>query len=305
MKKNIVFMGTPSYAVRILEELLNDNFNILAIFTQADKAVGRKQILTPSKVKEFAINNNLEDKVHTPKSLKGEEISNFISSLKPDYIVVAAYGKILPKSILDIVPCINLHASLLPKYRGASPIQSAILNQEKESGVCTMLMDVGLDTGDVLECVKANIENKNSKEVFELFSNLAANLCVKTLNNFEQIQAQKQDESKASHCVKLKKEDGLLNLDDARSVYAKYLAFYEWPEVFLENNIKLKEIKLVDTSSKNKEKGVISKINKNSFILTCLIGSIEVFRLQAAGKKELDAKSFLNGARLKQGDKLV
>lgn len=305
MKKNIVFMGTPNYAVRILQELLNNNFNILAIFTQADKAVGRKQILCPSKVKEFAINNNLKSKVYTPKSLKNEEISSFISSLKPDFIVVAAYGKILPQSILKIAPCINLHASLLPKYRGASPIQSAILNQEKESGVCSMLMDDGLDTGAVLQCVKSNIENKNSKEIFELFSTLAANLCVKTLNEFEQIKAQKQDESKASYCTKLKKEDGLLNLDNANCVYAKYLAFYEWPGVFLQNNIKLKEIKLFDTTSKNKEKGIISKINKNSFILTCLVGSIEIFSLQVAGKKVLDAKSFLNGARLKQGDRLV
>ncbi|MBF7048180.1 methionyl-tRNA formyltransferase, partial [Campylobacter volucris] len=230
--KNIIFMGTPSYATCILEELIKEGFNIQALFTQSDKPVGRKQILTPSDTKKFILENNFDIKIYTPKSLKDENIIKDIKDLKPDFIVVAAYGKILPKEILNIAPCINLHASLLPKYRGASPIQSAILNADKISGVCSMLMEEGLDGGAVLESVEFNIEGKKSNEIFDIFSNLAAKLCVSTLNNFYKITPKIQDESKVSFCKKIKKEDGLIELNEASVIYQKFLAFYPWPGIF-------------------------------------------------------------------------
>ncbi|MCV3444705.1 methionyl-tRNA formyltransferase [Campylobacter lari] len=301
--KNIIFMGTPSYATCILKELIKEGFNIQALFTQSDKPVGRKQILTPSDTKKFVLENNLNIEIFTPKSLKDENIINEIKILKPDFIVVAAYGKILPKEILDIAPCINLHASLLPKYRGASPIQSAILNGDKISGVCTMLMEEGLDSGAILESTECDIEGKNSAEVFIMFSNLAAKLTISTLLNFEKIIPKKQDESLVTHCKKIKKEDGLITLDNASEIYQKFLAFYPWPGIFFENGMKFLDIELID-SEKTQKSGVILQLEKESFLLSCKKGILRIKTLQESGKKALDAKTYLNGKRLKLGDSL-
>ncbi|TXE85847.1 methionyl-tRNA formyltransferase [Campylobacter volucris] len=301
--KNIIFMGTPSYATCILKELIKEGFNIQALFTQSDKPVGRKQILTPSDTKKFVLENNLHIEIFTPKSLKDENIINGIKSLKPDFIVVAAYGKILPKEILDIAPCINLHASLLPKYRGASPIQSAILNADKISGVCSMLMEEGLDSGAVLESVEFNIEGKKSNEIFDIFSNLAARLCVSTLNNFFKITPKIQDESKVSFCKKIKKEDGLIALNEASVVYQKFLAFYPWPGIFLKNGLKFLDIELFDKDSLQ-ESGKILNIENDGFLLACNKGVLKIKILQESGKKALDGKTYLNGKRLKIGDSL-
>lgn len=301
--KNIIFMGTPSYATCILEELIKEGFNIQALFTQNDKPVGRKQILTPSDTKKFILENNLDIKIYTPKSLKDENIIKDIKDLKPDFIVVAAYGKILPKEILNIAPCINLHASLLPKYRGASPIQSAILNADKISGVCSMLMEEGLDSGAVLESVEFNIEGKKSNEIFDIFSNLAAKLCVSTLNNFYKITPKIQDESKVSFCKKIKKEDGLIELNEASVIYQKFLAFYPWPGIFLKNGLKFLDIELFDKDSLQ-ESGKILNIENDGFLLACKKGILKIKILQESGKKALDGKTYLNGKRLKIGDNL-
>lgn len=305
MMKKIIFMGTPSYATCILKALLEDeNFKILALFTQPDRAVGRKQILTPSDTKAFLCQNAPQIPIFTPNSLKDESIVSEIRALKPDFIVVAAYGKILPKTILDLAPCINLHASLLPKYRGASPIQSAILNNDKMSGVCTMLMEEGLDTGAVLESMECNIKDKNASEVFEILANLAAKLILSTLLNFEKITPKKQDESLATHCKKIKKEDGLIELNDAREIYQKYLAFTPWPTIFLENGLKFIELELVDETKKNSKIGEILELEKESFLLACKKGILRIKKLQESGKKALDGKTYLNGKRLKIGDSL-
>ncbi|HEC1751007.1 TPA: methionyl-tRNA formyltransferase [Campylobacter lari] len=301
--KNIIFMGTPSYATCILKKLVDKGFNVQALFTQPDKPVGRKQILTPSDTKKFVLENNLNIEIFTPKSLKDENIVNGIKSLKPDFIVVAAYGKILPKEILDITPCINLHASLLPKYRGASPIQSAILNGDKISGVCTMLMEEGLDSGAILESIECDIAGKNSAEVFIMLSNLAAKLTISTLLNFEKIVPKKQDESLVTHCKKIKKEDGLIALNNASEIYQKFLAFAPWPGIFLENGLKFLDIELID-SEKTQKPGVILQVEKESFLLSCAKGILRIKTLQESGKKALDAKTYLNGKRLKLGDSL-
>ncbi len=301
--KNIIFMGTPHYATCILKELINAGFNIQAVLTQADKPVGRKQILTPSNVKQFIIENNLNIKIFTPNTLKDENLISQLNAFKPDFIIVAAYGKILPKAILDIAPCINLHASLLPKYRGASPIQSAILNGDKISGVCTMLMEEGLDSGAILESVICDIENKNSNEVFVLFSDIAAKLCVNTLNHFHKITPKIQDENQVSFCRKIKKEDGLVRLDNAKSIYQKFLAFYSWPGIFLENGLKFIDIELIDVDKIQTSKRILD-ITNEGFLLSCEKGILKIKFLQESGKKVLDAKTYLNGKRLKLGDYL-
>ena len=186
---NVVFMGTPDYAVKILRHLKEADFNIKAVFTQPDKPVGRKQILTPSEVKIYAQNELVGVPVFTPHTLKDEVVVAELKAFEPKFIVVAAYGKILPKSVLDVATCINLHASILPKYRGASPIQSAILAGEKQTGVTAMLMDAGLDTGDMLDFICTPCENKMSSELFSELGELGGELIVKVLRNFENFKA--------------------------------------------------------------------------------------------------------------------
>ncbi|MBM0636547.1 methionyl-tRNA formyltransferase [Campylobacter sp. VicNov18] len=301
--KKIIFMGTPFYATCILKALIeNNNFELLALFTQPDKAVGRKQILTPSHTKLFLSQNYPNIPIFTPFSLKDENIIERIREFQPDFIVVAAYGKILPKAILDIAPCVNLHASLLPKYRGASPIQSAILNNDEKSGVCSMLMQEGLDAGDILESVECDIKDKNSTEVFELLAHLAAKLILSTLLNFDKITPKRQDPDLVTFCTKIKKEDGLVNLENARELYQKYLAFMPWPGVFLQSGLKFLELELVDEFKQNAKMGEILKLEKESFLLSCKQGILRVKKLQESGKKILDGRTYLNGKRLKNED---
>ena len=179
--KKIVFMGTPVFASYILEELINHGFNVVGVITQPDKPVGRKQILTPPDTKKYLLEKELDIEVYQPQNLKNEEAVSKIESFKADFIVVAAFGQILPKAVLDLAPCINLHASILPAYRGASPIQDALLSQEKFSGVTAMKMDVGLDTGDMLAFTYLDIERLNAIELFSSLASLAATLTIKTL----------------------------------------------------------------------------------------------------------------------------
>ncbi len=298
----IVFMGTPSYASVILKELLKDNsFEVVALVTQMDKPVGRRQILTPPDTKKFLLDNSLDIKIFQPETLKDETSIKFIKELKPDFIVVAAYGMLLPKEILSIAPCINLHASILPKYRGASPIQSAILNQDRFSGVSAMLMNEGLDTGDILSFSYIEISNLNAIELFEKLSHLAAKLTIKTLKNFNSLKPIKQIDCEATYAKKIKKEDGLVDLLDAKKVYAKYLAFIFWPGIFLKSGIKLKKIALHDIDTQNGI-GKILKIEKEYIILGCKKGSLKIFSLQIPSKKQMSAVEYIRGKRLEVGD---
>ena len=217
--------------------------------------------------------------------------------------MVAAYGKLLPKEILNCAPCINLHASLLPKYRGASPIQQAILNGDEISGVCAMLMNERLDGGAILKSASLNIKNKRADEVFLEMSELAARLCVETLNEFKTLKALPQDESKATFCTKIKKENGLVNLDNAKELYRKFLAFYPWPSVFLSNGLKFIDIELVDNAAHERD-GEILSVEKEGFLLACKTGTLKVKALQESGKNKVSAKDYINGKRLKSGDSL-
>lgn len=301
--KNIVFMGTPSYASKILEKIYKAKFNILAIYTQPDKPVGRSQTLTPPDVKKLAIDLGLNDIVYQPKSLKESGVKEHIKSLNPDIIIVASYGQILPRDILDIAPCVNLHASILPAYRGASPIQSAILDKNSLSGITAMAMNEGLDSGDILAFSILDITGMNSYELFDKLSIMAANLTIKILNEYKNINPIKQFDALSSKCKKIKKDDGLVDfsVDSASQIWAKFLAYYGWPGIFTKNGIKILDMEVANL---NGGIGEILSINDNGFVVGVNNGSILIKTLQAAGKKSVDAKSYLNGKRLGVGDRV-
>lgn len=300
--KNIVFMGTPEYAAKILRALAEAKFEIAAVFTQPDKPVGRKQILTPSEVKVYAQQHLPTVPIFQPASLKDDAVAVQIKDLKPDFIVVAAYGKILPQSVLDVATCINLHASILPKYRGASPIQSAILAGEKQTGVTAMLMDAGLDTGDMLDFIYTPCENKMSSELFSELGELGGELIVKVLKNFENLKPKKQDDAKASHCKKISKSDGLFSFDEeAGQIYNKFRALTPWPGLYLASGLKILSLELSEKSGKS---GEILSIEKDHVVVACKGGAVKIYELQEPSKKPTNAKAYINGKRLSVGDEL-
>ncbi len=305
MSKKILFMGTPDYATTIFKELLASRYDVVGLFTQPDKPVGRKQILTPPHIKQYCIDENIKLPIFQPLKLRGnEEAKKQIKELKPDFIIVAAYGQILPKEILDIAPCINLHASLLPKYRGASPIQESLLNDDFYTGVTSMLMEEGLDSGDILGLQYLKITSSMEvSEAFEKLSKIAAKLTITTLDNYENIKPIKQNESEVSFCKKIKKDDGLVNFSNAKNLYLKYKAYSYWPGIFLESELKLKDINLVETDSVNEE-GKILEISKNFIVIGCKKGSLKIATLQAPSKKAISSVDYIRGQRLEVGDLL-
>ena len=301
---NIVYMGTPDYASCILEILIKDKeIEVLSAYTQPDKPVGRKKLLTAPPVKRVALENGIE--VHQPLNLRSPETEEEIRALRPDYIVVAAYGQILPKNILDIAPCINLHASILPQYRGASPIQQSLLHGDKETGVTAMLMDVGLDTGDILKISRVSIpDSMMVEELFETLTHCAADLTLDVLKNFTSLKPQKQDDEASSLCKKISKENGLVVFDDAVTIYNRYRAYTPWPGVYLESGLKLKEMSLESKTGEHKP-GEVLEVGKNFLIIGCENGSLRITRVQPPSKKEMDIQAYVNGKRLERADTLV
>ncbi len=301
----IVFMGTPEYAAKVLRALAEAKFEIAAVFTQPDKPVGRKQILTPSEVKVYAQQHLPAVPIFQPATLRDEAVTVQIKELKPDFIVVAAYGKILPQAILDIAPCINLHASILPKYRGASPIQSAILAGEKQTGVTAMLMDAGLDTGDMLDFAYTPCENKTAAQLFDELGDLAGELIVRVLLNFANLTPLKQDDAQATHCKKISKSDGLFSFEEsARQIYNKFRALMPWPGIYLASGLKILDLKyLCGREDERRKPGEIIFDGKYYIYVACGGGgALCLETVQEPGKKPVDASAYLNGKRLGVGD---
>ena len=302
---NIVFMGTPEYAAKILRALAGAKFEIAAVFTQPDKPVGRKQILTPSEVKTYAQQHLPAVPIFQPTSLKDEAARAQIKELKPDFIVVAAYGKILPQAVLDVAPCINLHASILPKYRGASPIQSAILADEKQTGVTAMLVDAGLDTGDMLDFAYTPCEDKTAAQLFDELGDLAGELIVRVLLNFANLTPLKQDDAQATHCKKIAKSDGLFSFEEsARQIYNKFRALTPWPGIYLSSGLKILDLKyLCGREDERRKPGEIIFDGKYYIYVACGGGgALCLETVQEPGKKPVDASAYLNGKRLGIGD---
>ena len=302
---NIIFMGTPDYAQKILQRLIKtDDINVVAVYTQPDKPVGRKKVLTPPPVKTTAKEHNIP--VYQPQKLRDEETIKALLEIPCDFIVVAAYGQILPPQILNHAPCINLHASILPQYRGASPIQQTLLNGDKETGVTAMLMEEGLDTGDILQIQKVAVDDTIMvEELFEKLTETAADLTVEVLHNFHEFTPIKQNETEATHCKKITKADGEVTFDNAQVLYNKYRAFTPWPGIYLSNGLKLKKIELQNPDEEYPQEGRIIIIDKDSIVVTCKQGALRIYRVQPQSKKEMDVISYINGKRLSLEDTLL
>ena len=290
-------MGTPSYAEEILKTLINTpSIEVVAVYTQPDKPVGRKKVMTSPSVKKLSDENKI--KVYQPVKLRDENVVTELLRLECDYIVVAAYGQILSQPILDHAPCINLHASILPQYRGASPIQQTLLNNDKETGVTAMLMEAGLDTGPILKISTVNVlENETLRSLFEKLTKLACEVTLDVLENFSSYKPISQDNTLSTHCTKIKKADGKVDFLSASEVYNKYRAFTPWPGIYLESGLKLKNILLEEKESSN-EIGKILKIEDKTIVVGCKEGSLRIFSVQAPSKKEVDIISYINGKRL-------
>lgn len=300
----IIYMGTPDFAVPALERLVESSHEVVAVFTQPDKPRGRKMIMTPPDVKVCAEKYNIP--VYQPNTFKDGEALKIIEDYNPDTIVVAAYGKILPKAVLDAPKygCINIHGSLLPKYRGASPIQQAVLNGDKITGITTMLMDVGLDTGDILLQVETEIgENETSGELFDRLAVLGGDLLMDTLSSLEkgEITPKKQDESLASHTVKIDKSSCPIDFSKtAVEVHNQVRGLNPWPVATTrigEKNVKVYSTKLC---KKNGKEGTILSVKP--LIVACGEGSVEICQLQPEGKKQMTAEAFVAGHKLQVGE---
>lgn len=299
----IIFMGTPDYAGRILEKIINTkDMEVVAVYTQPDKPVGRKKVMTPPIVKTIALQNNIA--IYQPSRLRESDVVAELKKIECDYIVVAAYGQILPKEILKHAPCINLHASILPHYRGASPIQQTLLNGDAKTGVTAMLMDEGLDTGDIIKIQEIDVnEGEMSESLFERLTDVACELSIDVLENFNSYTPIKQDDSASSHCTKITKQEGEVAFEDAQSLFNKYRAFTPWPGIYLSSGLKLKKIELVEKESQN-EGGKILHVEKDGIVVGCKKGSIKVYRVQPESKNEMDVLSYINGKRLGIADNL-
>lgn len=294
-------MGTPDFAVPCLERLVADGFDVACVVTQPDKPRGRKQEMTPSEVKVCAMNHGIE--VYQPDSLRTDEAYEYLKKFEPDYIIVAAYGKILPKRILDMpkYACINVHGSLLPRYRGAAPIQRSVLAGDKVTGITTMLMGEGLDTGDMLLKSEYVIDiNATSGEVFDALAASAPDLLIETIDKFTkgEIVPEKQNESEATHAAMLSKDEAVIDWNkSAAEIHNLVRGMAPWPVAFTVYNGKKMKIFTTELIS---EKTTLSagkfKEDKNRILVACGDGNlIEVRSLQLEGGKRLEAKQFLAG----------
>ncbi|MFC1756433.1 methionyl-tRNA formyltransferase [Patescibacteria group bacterium] len=304
-KIKVIFMGTSLFSKEILKALLDEKYNIISVFTQPDKKSGRRNEIEISSVKYFCQKKSLL--CFQPQKLD-DEVKKKIEKSQPDIIVVAAYGKILPENILSIPKfgSINIHTSLLPRYRGPSPIQNTLLNGEKETGISIMLLDKGMDTGDILEQKK--IEITDSDTVLSLSKKLArksVDSILKTIPRWilGKIAPEKQNDSEATYCKLIEKNDGRIFWNkSANEVYNQFRAFYPWPGIFsfwhrndLQIRIKFNKIGVKKISRKlNYEVGEVFG-DKNQISINTANGVIIVNDLQVEGKKSVSAREFING----------
>jgi len=303
----VVFMGTPQMAVPTLRELLENNIDVALVITQTDKPKGRGKQMQAPPVKEFALEKGIP--VLQPKSLRNNpEILEELKSIKPDFLVVAAYGKILPQEVLDVPEYapVNVHFSLLPKYRGAAPVNWAVINGEKDTGVATMLMDAGLDTGDILLVEKTEIGRKTAEDIAEELSETGAKLLIKTLLNFKEITPVKQNDAEMTYAPMMKKEDGRIDwTKSASSIECMIRGFVPWPAAYSMLDGKIVKLFAAEVvkAPEDAAPGTVFDVTKKTFSIKCGNDGLKILELQPEGKKRMPVGSFLAGAKLTGGEK--
>lgn len=301
----IIFMGTPDFACPTLQKLIDLNENLLAVVTQPDRPKGRGQKLMPPPVKELAVKHGIP--VHQPLKVRNPDFVELVRELKPDAIVVVAFGQILPKALLDIPPhgCINVHASLLPRYRGAAPLNWCIINGETETGATTMLMDPGLDTGPMLLQQKTPIdENEDILSLHDRMAALGAELLAETLDRLKagDITPLPQSDDNTCYASMLKKEDGLIDWQkDARAIHDQVRGMSVWPGAYTYLGEQMLKIFSTSTGSGSGAPGTVLKASKGQLEVACRSGSLLIRELQLSGKKRLDTGSFLAGFPIAEG----
>lgn len=306
MQYKIIFMGSGEFAATVLKKLAVSDFKPQAVITQPDKPVGRRQILSPSPAKYVALKYNIT--VYEPKSLKNEEAEKLIRSLEPDLIVVADYGKIIPKNILDIPKfgALNVHPSLLPKHRGATPIQYTILNGDGETGVTIILMDEKVDHGPIITSKKLKVKSEKLtySELSKDLADLGSDLLIKILPQWfrSEIEPEPQDEAQATYTKILIREDGKIDWQKtAEEIERQIRAFEKWPESWCEwlvdnQKLKLKILKAdIFNKSANKPVGMVFIAEDKEMAVVCGCGSLLIEELQLEGKKKTTGQEFLRG----------
>lgn len=295
---NVVFMGTPEFAVPVLKRLIK-NTNVVLVVTQPDAYVGRKKIITPSPIKVEAENNNIE--VFTPIKIK-EDYQKIID-INPDIIITCAYGQIIPKILLDYPEhkCINVHASLLPKYRGGSPISKSIINGDSKTGITIMYMAEGMDDGDIIKQKSIKIlDTDNIHTITQKLSELGANLLLETLPSIlnKTCTRIKQNENEVTFAYVPKRSDELLNFNDnALNVHNKIRGLTPFTYCLFDG----KEMKIIESNYLEKEYagkiGEIVDVDKNSFTIKCAKGSLQILEIIPFSKKQMKVKDYFNGIK--------
>jgi methionyl-tRNA formyltransferase len=308
---NLVFAGTPEFAVPTLKALLDAGHTVLAVYTQPDRPAGRGRKVAQSPVKTFALEHGLP--VHQPNSLKTEEEAETLRALNPEAMIVIAYGLMLPVSILNIPKygCINVHASLLPRWRGAAPIQRSIEAGDAQTGVTIMQMNEGLDTGAVLAAAETPIgENDTGASLHDRLGQLGAQLLVETLAKLQrrELQPHPQDGSHATYAAKLKKEEAHLDWNsDAQVLARRVRAFNPWPVAYTTLDGQTLRVWMAHAENNSAMQGVpgaVLSANADGLRVQCAPGALRITRLQLEGGKILDARAFLNGRPLAPGARL-
>ena len=297
----IIFFGTSAFAVSVLKSLIDSDYEVVGVVTQPDRPKGRGRKVVPTPVKELALHAGLD--IFQPDKCK--DFINTARSLEPDFLVTAAYGQILSGELLGVprqIP-VNVHASILPHYRGAAPIQWAIINAEKSTGVTTMVMDEGMDTGDILLTAETAIEARDTAgSLHDKLAGIGGGLLIQTLNRWldGSLTRQSQDNSKATYAPALKKEDGHIHFDEPAGVIQhKIRGLTPWPGAYTVmdgKRIKILEANIEDQASPAPP-GTIIQADGDKIRVACSDGAISILRLQMEGKKPTSAEEFLRGIR--------
>ncbi len=297
----IIFMGTPDFSVGTLNALIEAGHEIVLAVTQPDKPKGRGKAMQYTPVKEAALEHGIE--VYQPKRVREKECVEYLRTFHPDMIVVVAFGQILPKEILDMPKycCVNVHASLLPKYRGAAPIQWAVINGEKVTGVTTMRMDEGLDTGDMIMKTEVPLrEDETGGSLFERLALEGAKLCVKTMEAIEKGTAvyTPQDHAQATHTTMIKKQMGIIDWSmGARQIECLIRGLNPWPSAYTMLEGRTLKIWKAKTNEENKQvlPGTVTEVTKKEIYVQTGNGQLILEEIQLEGKKRMTAEAFLRG----------